>query len=71
MPAAARNPPTTHDNAVYPSFCSHLGARWLDLDYPSSPLPVVQRRGRDNFIAYHERHMSLITWVVVPLMLAI
>jgi len=31
--------------------------------------PLFKDVGRENFIDYHERHMSLITWVVGPLML--
>ena len=32
--------------------------------------PMLKNVGHENFIAYHERHMSLISWVVGPLMLA-
>jgi hypothetical protein len=32
--------------------------------------PVFKDVGRESFIAYHQRHMTLITWVVGPLMLA-
>jgi hypothetical protein len=31
--------------------------------------PLMKDVGRNEFISYHERHMSLITWVVGPLML--
>jgi hypothetical protein len=31
--------------------------------------PLFKDVVHENFIAYHERHMSLITWVVGPLML--
>lgn len=32
--------------------------------------PLLKAVGRGEFVAYHERHMALITWVVGPLMLA-
>lgn len=32
--------------------------------------PLLKNVGRGNFVAYHERHMALVTWVVGPLMLA-
>lgn len=32
--------------------------------------PLFKNVGCHEFIAYHERHMALITWVVGPLMLA-
>jgi hypothetical protein len=32
--------------------------------------PLLKNVGHAEFIAYHDRHMSLITWVVGPLMLA-
>ena len=32
--------------------------------------PLLKDVGQEGFIAYHERHMALITWVVGPLMLA-
>lgn len=31
--------------------------------------PLFNNVGKDQFVAYHERHMKLITWVVGPLML--
>lgn len=31
--------------------------------------PLFKDVGPDGFVAYHERHMALITWVVGPLML--
>ncbi len=31
--------------------------------------PLLQAVGREGFVAYHARHMALITWVVGPLML--
>jgi hypothetical protein len=32
--------------------------------------PLFKNVGHHEFIAYHERHMALITWVVGPLMVA-
>jgi hypothetical protein len=32
--------------------------------------PLLKNVGQEGFVAYHERHMALITWVVAPLMLA-
>ena len=32
--------------------------------------PLLKQVGPNEFFAYHERHMSLITWLVGPLMLA-
>lgn len=32
--------------------------------------PLFKNVGHHEFVAYHERHMALITWVVGPLMLA-
>ena len=32
--------------------------------------PLLKDVGQERFIAYHDRHMALITWVVGPLMLA-
>jgi hypothetical protein len=32
--------------------------------------PLLKIVGQESFVAYHERHMALITWVVAPLMLA-
>lgn len=32
--------------------------------------PLLKDVGQQGFIAYHARHMALITWVVGPLMLA-
>ena len=32
--------------------------------------PLLKEVGQEGFIAYHERHMARITWVVGPLMLA-
>lgn len=32
--------------------------------------PLLKDVGREGFVAYHERHLVLITWVVGPLMLA-
>lgn len=32
--------------------------------------PLFKDVGHREFVAYHDRHMSLITWVVGPLMLA-
>lgn len=32
--------------------------------------PLLKDVGRESFIAYHQRHMALITWVVGPLMIA-
>lgn len=31
--------------------------------------PLLKDVGREGFVAYHTRHMKLITWVVGPLML--
>lgn len=31
--------------------------------------PLFNEVGPDRFVAYHQRHMSLVTWVVGPLML--
>ncbi len=30
--------------------------------------PMFKNVGKDNFVAYHERHMALILWLVSPLM---
>jgi hypothetical protein len=30
--------------------------------------PMFKNVGRENFVAYHERHMALILWLVAPLM---
>lgn len=32
--------------------------------------PLLKKVGQEEFIAYHDRHMSLIMWLVGPLMLA-
>jgi len=32
--------------------------------------PLLKNVGQREFIAYHDRHMALITWIVGPLMLA-
>jgi hypothetical protein len=32
--------------------------------------PLLKNVGQEEFIAYHDRHMSLIIWLVGPLMLA-
>lgn len=32
--------------------------------------PLLKNVGQAEFVAYHDRHMSLITWIVGPLMLA-